>query len=96
MIFTQPTIHHVLYIESDALQIAKYGFMCARPKSIWVSLEDNHERELLDTKLAHLHRRGCIKLYVVSACWHGDDSSVEDMHDELTALDCLPEGGGTA
>ena len=96
MSFTQPTIHHVLYVESDALQIARYGFVGAAPKSIWFSLDDDDERDKLDAKLARLHKRGLIKIYYVGACMHGDDSSIEMMHEELNELDCVATGFGTA
>jgi hypothetical protein len=95
MSFTQPTIHHILYIESDAIQIAKYGFLCKQPKSMWVELDDEYEREQLDASLARLHRRGRIKLYIVSACNHGEDSTLEEVHDELKDLDCAMILGGT-
>jgi hypothetical protein len=86
MYFTQPTIHHILYIESDSVQIAKYGFICEQPKSFWLSLENEDERTDLDEKLARLHKRGRIKLYFVGACIQGDDCSIEDMHNELNEL----------
>jgi len=92
--FTQPTIHHVLYIESDSLQLAKYGFFCAEPKSFWVSIDTGEERERLDKTLARLHKSGYIKLYIVSACMHGDDSSLEEMFEELDALDGFAMTGG--
>lgn len=86
MRFTQPTIHHVLYIESDSVQIAKYGFPRGETKSIWISLDDENERKQLDRKLAELHERGKIRLYIVSACNHGDDYNSEWLFEELNAL----------
>lgn len=83
----QPTIHHVLYVESDTLQTALYGFMCQQPKSIWLELEDDEERKRLDYKLAELHKRGSIKLYLVNACSDGEECTLEELFDELDAID---------
>lgn len=87
MQLTQPTIHHVLYVESDTLQIAKYGFMCQQPKSIWLELEYDEERERLDCRLAELHKRGSIKLYLVNAYSSGDEYTLEELFDELDTID---------
>lgn len=86
MNFTEPTIHHILYIESDSVQIAKYGFLRGEPQSIWISLEDEKERKKLDRKLAELHKTGKIRLYIVSACNQGDDYDLEELFEELEAL----------
>jgi hypothetical protein len=86
MRMTQPTIHHVIYVESDAIQMARTGLITGNPKSIWVTLEHDSERELLDRKLMDLHRQGRIKMYFVGACYHGDDSDVDAMYDELEEL----------
>ena len=96
MNFTQPTLHHVLYIESDSLQIAKYGFLRYEPRSIWTTLETEKERADLDAKLSRLHKLGYIKLYIVSACCHGDGNFSEEMHEELDNLDRIPVFSGRA
>lgn len=93
MSFTQPTLHHILYIESDTIQIAKYGFFRPEPKSIWVEFEDESERDTVSEALMRLHRDGILKLYIVSACKHGDDYGVEDVYEELTELTRWPIGG---
>ncbi len=93
MPFTQPTLHHVLYIESDTIQIAKYGFLRPEPKSIWVEFEHESERELVAEALMRLHRDGILKLYIVSACHHGADYGIEDVYEELSELTKWPIGG---
>jgi len=80
-------MYHVLYVESDSVQIAKYGFLCAQPKSIWFQIQDEEERLRLDIALKRLHRRGFIKLYLVSACLDSDESTLEDALEELGELD---------
>jgi hypothetical protein len=85
-----PTILHVLYIESDALSIARYGFPRQTPKSIWVEVEDDDQLDAIEHRLADLHRRGCIKLYFVEACKDGSESNLEEMQDELDRLDIMP------
>jgi hypothetical protein len=82
----------VLYIESDSVQIAKYGFLHRKPKSIWVALEHEEERRLLDAKLADLHRRSKIRLYFVSACADDDESDINGLHEELDGLDFTSGG----
>jgi hypothetical protein len=92
MPFTQPTLHHILYIESDTVQIAKYGFLRPIPRSIWVLLEYESEREALEQKLAQLHKTGIIKLYVISACSQDDEYIVEDVYELLGSFDRWPFG----
>jgi hypothetical protein len=86
-------MHHVLYVESDSVQIAKYGFLVGEPKSLWVELDDDEERAQLDLNLASLFRRGRIKLYFVSACL--DDHTLEELSGEFDELDRTIKGGGS-
>jgi hypothetical protein len=85
-------MHHVLYVESDSVQIAKYGFLVGQPKSLWVELDDDDERAQLDINLASLFRKGRIKLYFVSACL--DDYTLEELDEEFDELDRAINGGG--
>ena len=93
MPFTQPTLHHILYIESDTLQIAKSGFLRPEPKSIWVDFEDESERQSVTEALVRLHRSGTLKLYIVSACEQGDEYGIEDVYEELSELAKWPITG---
>ena len=86
MPFTQPTLHHILYVESDTIQIARYGFLRPESKSIWVEFDDESERELVTEALMRLHRDGILKLYIVSACNQGDDFGIGDVYEELNEL----------
>ena len=92
MPLTRTTMHHVLYVESDPVQIAKYGFLAGQPKSLWVELDDDDERAQLDRNLASLFRRGRIKLYLVSA--YLDDHTLEELNEEFDELDRAINGGG--
>lgn len=96
MCFSRPTILHAIYVESDSVQIAKYGFICSRPLSFWLELDEEDERELLDSALKRLHGRGFIQLYVVSACMDSDESTLADALEELGELDGKLFAGGVA
>jgi hypothetical protein len=92
MPFSQPTLHHILFIESDTVQIAKYGFLRSGPKSIWVLLQHESDRNTLEQKLVRLHKSGIIKLFIVSPCWQDDEYNIEDVYEELSNLDRWPFG----
>ena len=87
MTFTQPTLTHILYVESDALQIARYGFLNSQPKSIWLELEDESTLHSVTNRLVQLHESGRIKLFVVSLCHDGDESDLLELQEELDRLE---------
>ncbi len=79
MRFTQPTIHHVMYIEARDGKKGKKNFPFGNPHSMWFCIETEHQRRRLDKSLAELQRKGIIRFYLVSACMHGDDSWPEEL-----------------
>jgi hypothetical protein len=87
MTFTQPTLLHILYVESDAVQIAKYAFLNPQPRSIWLEVEEESELGSIKERLAQLHKTGRIKLFLVSVCENGDESDLLGLQDELDRLE---------
>lgn len=80
--YDEPILHHILYVESDAVQIERYGFLRAMPKSIWVLLENSWQFNEISNEFASLFYRGRIKLYYLAACEKDDVRNLDEIYDE--------------
>lgn len=87
--YDEPKLHHILYVESDAVQIERYGFLRATPKSIWVLLENNQQFKEISNELASLFYRGRIKLYHVAACKNDQVRNLDEIYDESEGFKSL-------
>lgn len=87
--YEEPLLHHILYVESDPVQIERYGFLQSTPKSIWILLENSRQFKEISNELASQFYRGRIKLYHVAACGKDELRNLDDIYDELDGFRSL-------